>query len=210
MDWWNAVNMGLLVVIWTTIVANLRGILRARVFWLLFFFVYTVTEVAAYAVIAVGGKTNLFIYNRSRPIQFVLVAAYLLSNMGLSRRNWYKYMAGAIVTAAFLYLASPESSYNSLVEVIFYAITLIICLFYFDRIIKSDEPIDFATSEFWFSSALFVYFGTAFWITGLISYLMERDRGLAGKLFFGLVISSYFLYGITLYALYAQSKSKPR
>jgi len=208
MTWYDYVNIGLLLIIWGIISLDLRSITSVRMYWLLFFAVYTLTEFFSILIILLGNGANLVLYNVSKPLQFVLVVAYLLNILGVARVKLVYWLAAtSAISLYFLRLQSQDwDKYHSLEDVVFGAVIITLCIFYYKRIIQSETSIDLAASEFWFCSSLFTYFGANLWINGAMDYLIDNKLEDAQSLFYGLIINSYILYLITVYALTAARK----
>jgi uncharacterized membrane protein len=202
MSWYNAVHIGLLTLIWVVITINFRAIVSERYHWMLFFAVYTTTELVSIPISLYYGN-NLWLYGLSRPIQFLLVLIYLLRQINLSLR--WKWLLIVICAMAGILLAfyKPMDQYNSLEEVVFGAIITFTSALYFNRFILSDDPAALHKTEFWYVASLFVFYGTSLSVNGSIEYLLKTDRDLATRLFYLLIIESYVLYAMTSFALLA-------
>ncbi|MEQ9412821.1 MAG: hypothetical protein RIF39_03270, partial [Cyclobacteriaceae bacterium] len=92
-------------------------------------------------------------------------------------------------------------TYHSHAEALHGAIIVALCIRYFYTFISAEAPIKINQSEFWYCSALFIFYGTNLCINGSLDFLIKNNLPLAQKLFFGLVINSYIFYALTLNAL---------
>src|SRR5882762_11647970 len=106
MGWYNVINIGLLIILWTLIAMNFRSVAAARKFWLLYFFVYTLTEAIAIPI-SLRHQSNLWVYNVSKPIQFLLLILYFADILAPPVRiKALLLTAGALLSAAFLFTGS--------------------------------------------------------------------------------------------------------
>src|SRR6267154_503458 len=187
MRWYNAVNLGLLITIWIIILPKYRSILKARKFWLFFFFIYTLTEFLG-MYFSIQHQRNLWLYSISKPIQFLLILIYLFKLLSVSHK---KLLVASIfwvaISLAFLLSKMLLDSFHSLEFSIHEAIIVSVCALYFKKIIENEEPVDLGLTEFWFCSSLFIGFGTNLLINGSMDFLLQSNMRLAQKLFYGLV-----------------------
>lgn len=200
MVWYDLVNIGLLVVIWIFIGFSFANIARARMAWLLFFATYSLTEFVSIPL-KLYRWNNLLLYNISKPIQFLLLLTYLTMTIEVNKRKTALIILAGALLSVIMFSTGELNSYKSLQEVIFGAVVSLLCVIYFYNVIRAAYPIELSTSEFWYCSALFIFFGSSFAINASLDYLIRHDIAMAQKLFYGLVFSSYLLYGISLYAV---------
>jgi len=200
MPWYDLLNIGLLILVWIPIFMNVAAIASNRKYWLFFFTVYTLTELVSLPI-SLGGESNLWVYSVSKPIQFLLLIAYLSKSIKLSRMKITLLLSGGVILSVFLFFSQEMDTYHSHAEALHGAIIVALCVMYFYKFIAAEAPIKISKSEFWYCSSLFVFYGTNLWINGSLDFLIENNLTLARKLFFGLVINSYIFYALTLNAL---------
>jgi hypothetical protein len=200
MTWYNILNIVLLVIVWLIILFNIRRIPAPRRGWLFFLAAYTVTEFIG-TWISMQHKQNLWLYNVSRPMQLMFLLFYFSSVLEMKmKQRIFLLTAGALLGCTLIF-SSPINSFNSLADVIVGAAVTSLCILYFNKMIRSPEPISLSASEFWFCSSLFIFFGSNFCIYGSMGFFLITNKALAQKLFSGIVINSYILYATTIFAL---------
>jgi len=200
MPWYDLLNIGLLILVWILIFMNLAAIVSSRIYWLLFFTIYTLTELVSLPI-SLGGESNLWIYSVSKPIQFLLLLTYLSKSININRIKTTFLLTGGVILSVFLFFSQEIDTYHSHAEVLHATIIVTLCVMYFYKFIAAETPIKINQSEFWYCSALFIFYGTNLCINGSLDFLIKNNLPLAQKLFFGLVINSYIFYALTLSAL---------
>lgn len=200
MPWYDYINIGLLVLIWVFIIGQTKQLFYHRKNWLLFFLVYTLTEFVSLPL-SLKGINNLWLYNTSRPLQFFFLIAYFISLFHIQKRaKKILYISTVLVCLVFL-LFTNLKEYNSIAEMVFNCIILILCILYFYKLIKNDSFVFSSLSEFWFCTSFFVFFGTNLCITGSLNFLLEKQIAIAHRLFYVLVINSIIYYLLVIYAV---------
>ena len=205
MIWYNYINIGLLLIIWSIIFSDIKKYKIGREFWLLFFAVYTLTEIIS-VLLEIKHKKNLWLYNISKPIQFFTLTVYFVTLFNLEKKHKYTILLLSLLAYLPFLLFKEISDYNSLFDIIFSSIILIFCIYYFYYIVRSDDDIFLPVSEIWFCISLFIFFGTNLCISGALNFLLKAQLSVARKLFYLLVINSYVFYLLTIYALLAFNK----
>ena len=176
MLWYDVVNIAFLISIWWLIIQKRRDIYAARKYWLYFLAVYSITEMVALPF-AINGINNIWLYNISKPIQFILLLQYFLTLLHLKQQRLI--FIACIVLCVLFFAFHDLYAYSSLSEVVYAAAIVCCCVYYFSFIIRSSEPIDLASSEFWFICSLFVFFGLGLCVNGSMSYLILNNRSAA-------------------------------
>lgn len=144
---------------------------------------------------------NLWLYNVSKPIQFILVFTYLLEVLNIDRIKLKAWLGAGCAIGIALLFAAKFDSYNSLEDAIFNTVIVGLCVLYFKRMIESETPVTLSSSEFWFCCGLFIFYGTSLWFAGTLEFMIENNLPLARKFFYILVANSYIFYCIIIYAL---------
>jgi hypothetical protein len=204
MAWYDLLNIGFLIIIWGFIFAKNKVLFSRRKFWVFFFATYTITELISIPL-SLKGVNNLWLYNISKPIQFLFLLNYFSNIFHFKKIKTYILSFGLAICLVFLF-SKKIDSYSSLEEVLYGAIITIFCVYYFNSIIRAKDSIDLTLSEFWYCSSLFIFFGTSLCINGSLDFLINNDLQFAQKLFYGLVINSYIFYLLTIYALFLNFK----
>lgn len=205
MLWYDVLN-----IIFITAIAVISLYLRVhnhpyRKYWFYFFVIYGITELVSIPF-ALMGKNNIWLYNLSKPLQFLLLLLYFLKVLA-SRQLW-AVMAGGTILALLFLIFQDLFLFSSLAEAVYACVVLICCVRYFSNIIKRMEPVNLAASEFWFISSLFVFYGLNLCVNGSMSFLISTNMGAARKLFYLMVYNSIIFYSMILYALCARSTIK--
>ena len=209
MIWYNYINAGLLIIIWIVILSGFSNNKQKRAYWLLFFFIYSITEFIS-IVFEIYSKNNLWLYNISKPLQFLSLIAYFFSLLSISLVTRLITLVCSVAIFTSFLLLKRITDYNSLVDIIFSSFILVLCLIYFYRLISNDEELHSNSSEIWFCASIFLFFGPNLCINGALNFLLKIQFSVARKLFYLLVINSYIFYLFTLYALFITSGSKKR
>ena len=208
MTWYNACNIGLLAIIGIIITLNFNRILSERKLWVYFLGTYGITELIG-TWISVQHQSNLWLYNVSRPIQFLFLLIYFSTVLQMSKsRNVYLLIAGVVVIA-MLIISGSINSFNSFGDVVFAASIVILSVVYFNSIIRSEEPVPLAASEFWYCSALFTFYGSNLCVNGAMDFLIKNNLAVAHKLFYVIVGNTFVFYFLTMFALLSSHKIKP-
>jgi hypothetical protein len=200
MRWDDIVNITLMFAIWWIILSRWKFFYRARKYWLLFLCVYTITE-AIGLFLALKGKNNLWIYEISRPAQFLLMLMYFRKAIPLDEHRFFNVLTTALIICTGLVHAKASSEYSSSEELVYSSIIILLCIKYFYTIIKAVDFIYLRQTEFWFVSALFIYFGTNLCINGSMNFLLKYQLDIARKLFYGMVVNTFIFYGMVIFAL---------
>lgn len=206
MHWFNYINTGLLIAIWTVIFFDLKKYSSGRVFWLFFLAVYSLTEFISLPL-EIKGINNLWLYNISKPVQFFCLIVYFTRQLIYEKRKRLVIQLLSVLLCFIFFYTSKLSNYNSLSDIIFSCIILIFCAAGLYKIIKKDEYIPLGLSEFWVYASLFVFFGINLCISGALNFLLEKHFDLARKLFYILVINSIVFYFLTIFTLYSIRKN---
>lgn len=200
MHWYNYINTGLLTVIWIFILLNIKIFSKGRQFWLLFLAIYSLTEFISLPL-EVKGINNLWLYNISKPLQFLSLILYFIKLLNLKKAHRDIVLILSVLLCLIFLFITRITHYNSLSDIIFSCLLLIFCAVYFYQIIKTDEYIPLSLSEFWVCTSLFVFFVTNLCINGALNFLLETHLALSRKLFYVLVFNSIVFYLLTMYAL---------
>ncbi len=157
------------------------------------------------------GENNLWLYNISKPTQFLLLLIYFTTILNLTKLKVYiLLLTSAVISAIFIYSnfhAKKNKDFNSLEEVVLGAIITALCIMYFHSVIRAKDPINLTLSEFWYCSSLFIFFGVSLCINGSLDFFIKNNLPLAQRLFYGLVINSYIFYVLIIYALVSNYKT---
>ena len=205
MPWYNYVNVGLLCVIWVIIFKDLNKYKAARSTWLIFLGIYTLTEFISMPL-EMKGINNLWLYNSSKPIQFILLALYFTKTLNFEKTKKRIFLIFSLLLCTLSFFFTDFSNYNSLPDIVFNSVIIILCINYFYLLIKYDDFIYLSESEFWYCAGLFIYYVTSLCINGTLNFLIQTNLDVARKLFYFLVINSFIFYFLIIYALLAGKK----
>lgn len=205
MLWYDYVNMVLLLIIWLIIFSDPGSIYSARKYWVFFLAVYTLTEFISLPL-SLKGIHNLWLYNISKPMQFVLLLAYFVEVFRV-KKNYRVIMIGmSVLICSFFLTRFNLAEYNSWGDSVYGSFIIILCVIYFYNLITSDNFIKLELSEFWYCGGLFVFFGTNLCVNTSLNFLIEKHPEIAKKLFYLLVINSIIFYLSVAYALLSGKK----
>ena len=206
MPWYDYVNNGFLLLLWCVIMLKIRMLYKERKNWLLFFASYSLTELIA-LVESKNGNSNLWIYNIASPIQLILAVSYLCMALRVDRVKSFLILILLGTISFIFYFQKNYNEYNSLEKTTNGGIIIICCALYFYKVITADVNSQNDLSEFWYCSALFIFFGTSLCVDGAFNYLIEHNIVLAHRLFYILVANSIVFYSLNLYALIRHRQS---
>ena len=205
MQWYDLVNVSLLLLIWILVLTNARSFFATRKYWLLFFAAYTLTELIGLPI-SLKGESNLWLYNISKPIQFLLLIAYFSKVFSFTKVRFNIVCISTFAICTVYYFLKQKNQYNSIEDLLYGAVIIVFCTAYFYSVIQAVEFINLSLSEFWFCSALFIFFGINLCINGSMDFLISQHLAVAQKLFYGLVISSVLFYVINIFAIISDKK----
>lgn len=205
MPWYDYLNLGLLLLIWVIILVRIKREFFLRKWWLLFFTLYTLTEIGGLPL-SLKGISNLWMYNLSKPIQYFFLLLYF--DQVLKLKKGHIYLAVFCIVAGFLLhlISNSIHNYNSLVDMLGCIIVIFCSVIFFSRVIKSDSFIRLDFTEFWFIGGLFIFFGISFCISGALYFLIENEIEIARRLFYVLIVNSVIFYLLVLYAILSYKK----
>jgi hypothetical protein len=206
MQWFDIINLVFLLLIWTIIFSDFRRAYIARKYWVLFFGVYTITELIS-VWLAWIRVNNLWVYNISKPVQFFCLVFYFVNITKLSINSKKKILYVAIIASVFFLYANKYNEYSSLQDIFYGAILISFCIKYFYDTINNQVAVQLSLSEFWYCCSLFIFFGANLCINGSLNYLLKYEMAIAQKLFYGLVYNSYIFYCLTIFALQSSKKN---
>jgi hypothetical protein len=205
MIWYNYINAGLLIIIWLIILSNFSKHKKERLPWILFMGSYTITEFIS-IIFEIYGKNNLWIYNISKPVQFFFLIQYFLFLLKVNSNVKSMTFLFTLLVFIPLVLFKGFIEYNSLFDITFSSVILILCILYFYQLISNDDESYPLISEFWFCTSLLIFFGVNLCINGTLNFLLKTQFVVARKLFYLLVINSYLFYLLIIYALLVSLK----
>ncbi len=203
--WYDVVNIALLTTTWWLLVKKWHAIYAARKYWLYFMAVYSITEVIALPY-AINGMNNIWLYNISKPVQFILLLQYFLTHLHLKKQHLLLF-AGITINVLF-FLFHDLHAYSSLSEVVCGAAIVCFCVLYFSLLIRSEEPVELASSEFWFISSLFIFYGLGLCVNGSMNLMIAYNRPAATQLYNIAIADSFLFYAVNIYALLPNQHSK--
>jgi hypothetical protein len=102
MAWYDLLNIGFLIIIWGFIFAKNKVLFSRRKFWVFFFATYTITELISIPL-SLKGVNNLWLYNISKPIQFLFLLNYFSNIFHFKKIKTYILSFGLAICLVFLF-----------------------------------------------------------------------------------------------------------
>lgn len=205
MLWYDFINYGLLIIIWVIIFLKLKKNISQRKFWVIYFGIYTLTEIISLPFL-LSGVNNLWLYNVSKPLQFLFIFFYFKK---ISNVPYNKYLLiFFIFIITFFRLATKLNDYNSIEDLFYSGFILIFSVNFFFQLLRNDNYVELKNTEFWVCSSLLFFYGLNLCITGTMNFLLKTQIEIAQKLYYILVASSYIFYIAILYALINSTNKK--
>ena len=205
MPWYDYVNLSLLSIIWLLIFSSLVIVYKARKYWIFFLTIYTLTELIGLPL-SLKGISNLWLYNISKPIQFILLLVYFIKVLRIGRTYSQLLLVLTVLICSFFVVRMDIREYDSWGDAVYSSFVIILCIVYFYDLITSNDSINLELSEFWYCAGLFVFFGTNLCVNSCLNFLLEEHVEIARKLFYILVISSVIFYLLIIYALISEKR----
>ncbi|OYU56665.1 MAG: hypothetical protein CFE25_05415 [Chitinophagaceae bacterium BSSC1] len=207
MLWYDYLQVFFLILIWTLIILNKGWLDSNRFYWVLFFLVHTISELVQLNSM-IRNKENLWVNLFRNPLQFLfLVIFFLKISIASKIRKLFVFICACLLCLVLIFL-KKDGDYKTIDELGYSTAIICACIYYFYFFIISNNYIQLENSEFWFCSAVFVFFGVPLSINGGLAYLINHNLEFAQKLFYIIVFNTYIFYCIVLYAIYLNTKEK--
>lgn len=200
MVWYDYLNFGFIAINWLLIFINIKVCFAKRRYWVLFFAVYSLTEIISLPF-SLYGQNNLFIYNISKPLQCCLLILYFSKVLYLNKRTRHFILLCLIIIVFIFRQTSDIDEYNSFEDILYSGTVIVLCVRFFLELVEAENFVNLKFTEFWFCCSLFVFYGSSFCATGAMNFLIKNQSEIATKLFYVLVVSSLMFYLINAYAI---------